>query len=156
MIRMVFKRRAKNSEFNERSPTVYVAGGYPKKNLVKDTVYELSQLTKITITFPWWNVTKDEDGVRAASYELTALKWSEYLIVLDAHAGTGTSFEMGYFMGLNRGKMLVWVTLDGNEPKLNWFGSSLKEGLVDTTVGFKHISVPVWKSACIASSLVGP
>lgn len=151
---MLFQRRG--DLILSRPISVYVAGGYPTRSFVGEVAQELYLNANINITYNWWANEDKPDNVQIqARHELAAIRWTEIMIVLDRSAGTGTSFEMGYFMGLDRGEACVWVTLDQAIPQLQWFGSVLDGKEIATKVKFGRLSVPQWDVKTIVSALIG-
>lgn len=151
---MIFQR--KGDPVISRPRSVYVAGGYPSRSFVGEVAQELYLKANINITYNWWANEDTPDNVKTqARHELAAIRWTEVMIVLDGSAGTGTSFEMGYFMGLDRGEACIWVTLDHVTPQLQWFGSVLDGKDIATKVKFGRLSVPQWDAKIIASALIG-
>lgn len=106
---------------------IYVAGGHTDKATAGAVADLLEARYHVRVTFPWWKV--DQAGTReardCARSELRALCSSSVVIALDAHAGTGTAFECGYFYGrmaaAHDPKILVRVRLENDPGRLDWF-----------------------------------
>lgn len=107
----------------DRKIPIYIAGGFSTKLFVQSFAEQFVQTYNAQITYSWWNKPQGFAKKQAIS-ELEALRYSEVLIVLDKGAKVGTSFEMGYFMGINRGTHCYWVH-EKSDQTLDWFASVL-------------------------------
>lgn len=108
---------------HDRKIPIYVAGGFETKLFVQSFAEQFVQTYNAQITYSWWDKPHGFAKKQAIS-ELEAISYSEVLIVLDKGAKVGTSFEMGYFMGINRGTRCFWL----HEEKvqvLDWFANVL-------------------------------
>lgn len=145
---------------------IYVAGGYPDKTTAEAVSDALEARYEVFTTFRWWAVSQGSrgDAIAAARGELGALRRSSQLVLLDARAGTGSSFEFGYFLG-HHGRpgtqaRVTWVTMAGDAPPvLDWFGGAVES---DGAVASLHAYMPVvrvqteeWTPAAIVSAIDG-
>jgi hypothetical protein len=104
--------------------SIYLAGGYVGRDFARDVA---GRLQSAEITFPWWDA--DQTDARAiAKREAQALDDASFLFVLDRDAGTGTSWEFGYWCGVmsrtpgSIDRKPVRIVADDAPRKLDWFG----------------------------------
>lgn len=104
---------------------IYLAGGYVAKDFAREVA---SRLTQAEPTFAWWD-SDQTDAVSVATRERDAIDQAHRMFILDRDAGTGTSWEFGYWCGIHKCRPAVlmphrFVPIDGDwKGKLDWFGT---------------------------------
>jgi hypothetical protein len=104
---------------------IYLAGGYVAKDFARDVA---SRLQHAEPTFAWWD-SDQTDAVSVAMRERDAIDQAQRMFILDRDAGTGTSWEFGYWCGVHKCQPAElmphrFVPIDGDwTGKLDWFGA---------------------------------